>query len=75
MPSKQSKSEAGYIADAPAFCGNCSNYGGGSDDNGPCKIVEGKVAYYGCCNNWERGREIENEERDALDKFRRKFKL
>lgn len=49
------KVTAGYLENSsvPTHCGNCSNF---SPDNygaeGDCKIVEGKVHEYGCCNGW-----------------------
>jgi hypothetical protein len=46
------KHAAGYTEEGPTHCGNCEYYGGGIKPDGPCRKVEGEVAYNGCCNFW-----------------------
>ena len=48
------KSVAGYTEDGPTYCGVCKYFKPSSGKNaGQCKVVEGKIDYYGCCNHWE----------------------
>ena len=47
-----SKEISSYTEDGPTHCGSCKYYGG-DDTAGPCEVVEGTVAYHGCCNAWE----------------------
>jgi hypothetical protein len=54
------RSAAGYIESAravPSYCGRCEYFEGGDNPGGTasCKKVEGLVAYFGCCNLYERG--------------------
>jgi hypothetical protein len=52
------RSVAGYIEEGgvPTHCGNCEYYlplPAADVRSGHCKIVEGIVNFYGCCNAWE----------------------
>lgn len=54
---------AGYITNAPTHCGNCKEYRGDAA-KGSCEIVDGVVAFLGCCNAWVRD-EKQNSARDG----------
>jgi hypothetical protein len=51
------RSTAGYLESrsVPTHCGNCEYYTASSGDSrtGECKLVEGIIEFWACCNAWE----------------------
>jgi hypothetical protein len=44
------KDVAGYSEEGPTYCGVCKYF---IDKDDACRLVEGHIDEFGCCNHWE----------------------